>query len=42
MTRVNYHLADETSPVNGAVIGVITTIAMILAGFLSIVSFAAI
>ena len=42
MTRVNTPFADQTSPINGTVISVLSTIALVLAGFLSLASFAAI
>jgi hypothetical protein len=42
MTRVNAQIADQTSPINGRVVDVLSTIALVLAGFLSLASFAAI
>lgn len=36
------HLADRNSPLQGKVVGIITSITLVLAGFLSVVSFAAI
>jgi hypothetical protein len=42
MTRVNSHIEDQTSPINGTVVGVLTAVALVLAGFLSMASFAAI
>ncbi len=42
MTRITTHIADQTSPFNGKVVSVLATAALVLAGFLSLASFAAI
>ena len=36
------HLPDQTSPFQGKIVSIITSVALMLAGFLSVVSFAAI
>jgi hypothetical protein len=41
MTHVT-HLADQNSASDGRLVGIITTLALVLAGFLSVISFAAV
>jgi len=41
MTRVT-HFADQNSAGDGRLVGVITALALVLAGFLSVISFAAV
>ncbi len=41
MTR-ELHFVDQSSTSDGKIVGVMTTVALILAGFLSVISFAAI
>jgi hypothetical protein len=40
MTRVNTHIAEQTSPINRTVVGMLETVALVLAGFLSLAFFA--
>ena len=42
MTRFSTPIAEQTSPFSGTVVGVLTTVALVLAGFLSLASWAAI
>jgi hypothetical protein len=42
MTRVNTPFAAPASQVDGAVVGILSTIALVLAGFLSLAMFAAV
>jgi hypothetical protein len=41
MTRIAVPMADE-SPINGKIVGFLSTMALVLAGFLTMASFAAI